>query len=38
MNVLFSKAKQSEAKRDTVMCSLYEAHGKCVQEYNFEQQ
>ena len=38
MNVLFSKVKQSEAKRDPVMCSLYEAHAKCVQEYNFEQQ
>jgi len=39
MNVLFSKAKQYEAaRRDPVLCSLYEAHAKCVQEYNFEQQ
>ena len=38
MNMLFSKAKQSEAKSDPVMCSLYKAHAKCVQEYNFEQQ
>ena len=38
MNVLFSKVKQSEAKRDPVMCSLYKARVKCVQEYNFEQQ
>ena len=38
MNVVFSKAKQSESKRDPVMCSLYEARAKCVPEYKFEQQ
>ena len=38
MSVFFSKAKQSESKRDLVLCSLYEARAKCVQEYNFQQQ
>ena len=37
-NVFFCKAKQSEAKKDPIICSLYEARTKCVQEYSFEQQ
>jgi len=35
MNVLFSKSKQSKAAmRDPVLCSLYKARAKCVQEHN----
>ena len=32
MNVSFCKAKQSEAKKDPVTCTLYEARAKCVQD------
>ena len=37
MNVAFCKAKQCEAKKIHVMCSLYEACTKCMQMYRFEQ-
>jgi len=40
MNIAFCKAKQSatEAKKDPVICSLYEARAKSMQEYSYEQQ
>ena len=38
MNILFSKAKQSDVKRKPILCNLYEACAKCLNEYNFEQQ
>jgi len=40
MNITFCKAKQStiEAKKDPVICSLYEARAKSLQGYSYEQQ
>ena len=38
INVAFCKAKQCEAKKDPIICSLYEARAKCMQVYSFEQQ
>jgi len=40
MNIAFCKANQSttEAKKDPVICSLYEARAKSMQEYSYEQQ
>ena len=38
LNILFSKAKQSDVKREPVLCSLFETHAKYLQELNSEQQ
>ena len=40
MSIAYCKAKQStsQAKKNPVVCSLYEARAKSVQDYNFEQQ
>ena len=40
MNVTFCKAKQSQtdAKKNPVICSLYEARAHAMQDYNHEQQ
>ena len=38
MNIAYSKAKQSDGKRDPVTCTLYEARAQVTQDYCFEQQ
>ena len=40
MSIAYCKAKQSasQVKKNPVVCSLYEARTKSVQDYNFEQQ